>query len=322
MKRLFLSVFLSLIIIFALISGAYLLRPTNININIDKLQNVKSEQRVLLIQGSWGKDKGQFGIDESGWLPGPMSLASDANDNVFLLDQLNSRVQIFSDRGQLIDVLKIDNTTYEDIAIDDDGFIYLLDPVENRLVRKFNRHGKIIRTYRIASEVQPISGLLLSDNKVYVEVAHKKLYSVGTNLKASRTSDQKKPELTGRPGEDFTTEAEINSNGEVNAEIKGHYPIDAIKITGSANVYSIISINSDNDENLYITLNTAKTDAQFDQNKDRLLGLVIGPDGLVNKKFSASNDYYTSHFRKITVSSNGTIFQMQTTKKGVLVWRW
>ncbi len=315
-------IFLSLIIVFALISAAYLKRPTNVSINIDNLKTVKTAKSTLIINAPWGKEKGRFGIDESGWLPGPMSLVADKKDNIYLLDQLNLRVQIFSSTGQLIDVINIDGDTYEDIALDEDGFIYLLDPVENRLVKKFNRHSKLIRTYRIANEIQPISGLIISDNKVYIEVEHKKLYGVGTNLKTKSESGQIKDQVTGRPGDDFTTEAEINSEGEVVAEIKGHYPVDSITVTGETNVYAIVSINVDNDENLYLTLNTAGNDSQFDRNKDSLLGLVMSPDGKVTKQFKASNNYYTSHFRKITVSPNGMIFQMQTTKNGILVRRW
>lgn len=323
MKRFILLIGLVLIFVFAIFSVAYLITPTQITVDLDNLQAVKQKEATLFIKGNWGKKSAQFGITKGGWLPGPMSLAADGQENLYILDQENRRVQVFSQDGK-IESIPIDNSTYEDIALDDAGLIYLLDPVENHLVRKFDQSGKVIRTYDIAEEIQPISALILANNQVYVEVEHKKVYRIGSETKVlNNETSQLQTESEGQPtDEGFKTEAELDDKGQVTADIAGRYPLDAIKITGSSNIYQIISLDSDANKNLHLTLNIAKNDSDFNQQKDKLLGLIFSSEGNLSAKLYASNQYYTSHFRKFAVSPNGVVYQLQTTAEGVVVWKW
>ncbi|TET54496.1 MAG: hypothetical protein E3J54_01980 [Actinobacteria bacterium] len=322
MKRIVFLVILTLIIALTWASVAYLKRAKNISINLSEIEKVKEAEAKLFLKGSWGTSEGQFGMKNEDWVPGPMSLTAGPNNHLYILDQENKRVQRFSENTKLLNVIKIDNTNYEDIAIDEEGFIYLLDSVSEHLVKKININGKIIRTYSLAKSIHPITGLFVKNKQVLVETNHDKLYIIGSTSKTKSSVSQLKSKTSGRTGTDFKTEVELTRQGGVEAQIKGHHPLDSISITGHQKVYSIISVDSDDEENIYIVLDIAESDKLYNLGKDKLLGLVINNTGVLKSKFYASNSYYTAHFRKFALSPNGTVYQMQTKLDGVVVWKW
>lgn len=326
MKRVIVVFCLIAILLFSLISAAYLVKPVHLTINIDQLSGAPMIPKKQFIKEEWGNKSNGFGVNKDGWLPGPMSLASDEKNHLFILDQELRRVKEYSASAELVRLIPIDSSTYEDIAVNKDGFIYLLDPVDNHLVKKINKLGEVIRVYNISASIEPISGLVLAQDQVYVEVNHKRLFSIGSEVKAKSVSFQKPKQEEGQPADYFTANARISQDGIVKAEVTGDHRLDSITIEDiakrGAKTFSIVSVDYDKDDNIYIILDVAASEKLYNEAKDKLLGLVVGQDGRLRNKFYASNDYYTSHFRKITVSPNGVVYQLLTKPEGVEIWRW
>jgi hypothetical protein len=77
----------------------------------------------------WGSDPGDAGlvVGEAGRPVGPQAVDVDASGNIYLLDQVNQRVQIFERTGRLRDVIPFHVGPLGDLALGGDGSFYVLD---------------------------------------------------------------------------------------------------------------------------------------------------------------------------------------------------
>ncbi len=78
---------------------------------------------------TWGAGPGQAGLDvqPSGVRVGPTAFDVDHEGNVYLLDQVNDRIQVFDRQGTLTDLVPMELGAEGDIAVAEDGTLYLID---------------------------------------------------------------------------------------------------------------------------------------------------------------------------------------------------
>lgn len=78
---------------------------------------------------SYGSNSNQLGAVRAGEGAnvGPGSFFADANGRTYICDTVNKRIKIFSAEGQLISSLAFTGDSPEDIAVDDQGNIYVFD---------------------------------------------------------------------------------------------------------------------------------------------------------------------------------------------------
>jgi hypothetical protein len=74
------------------------------------------EDGKVLVRGGLGDGPGLFGLGAEPGRPGPASLAVDSDGALFVLDQINRRIQQFDREGRLVRALPIDSEATEDIA--------------------------------------------------------------------------------------------------------------------------------------------------------------------------------------------------------------
>lgn len=82
---------------------------------------------------TWGAAPDQAGLipgDESSTI-GPQALDVDAAGRIYLLDQVNDRVQVFDPAGLLVNVIPLQLGPLGDLAVAEDGSLYVLDFVPN-----------------------------------------------------------------------------------------------------------------------------------------------------------------------------------------------
>ncbi len=105
------------------------------------------------------------------------NLATDKDDNLYLVNYSNSKVLKFDKDGNLLLEFgsfgsEPDQFRYpEDIAVDDNGNMYVLDSGNDR-VQKYSRTGALIHSFKIVSDnplyVEPTGIALDRDNNIYV----------------------------------------------------------------------------------------------------------------------------------------------------------
>lgn len=124
--------------------GRELQRPTDVAISRDGLSAFvvdSSLHKVLRFDLRSGKQAGSIGTRGTGdgEFNFPVALATDPDGNLFVIDSMNSRLQIFSPDGTYLDQFGSLSTTFggfvrpKDVAIDDRGFIYVTDAAFNNI---------------------------------------------------------------------------------------------------------------------------------------------------------------------------------------------
>ncbi|MGE5192153.1 MAG: ATP-binding cassette domain-containing protein [Deltaproteobacteria bacterium] len=108
----------------------------------DRVQKFDKQGNFLLQFGGFGTEKGEF-QRPSGivWLAG----------KVYVVDAFNSRIQVFSDEGEFLEILADGNESAAlnypyDIAADEEGSLFVVEYGAGR-VSKFDRSGRLLGRY-------------------------------------------------------------------------------------------------------------------------------------------------------------------------------
>ncbi len=118
-----------------------------------RIQKFTSEFQLLTKWGSLGSSDGQFGLefstDEFVYFEGPLGVALDSSDNVYVVDTANNRIQKFTSEGQYITKWgSFGNGDGQfflptDIATDANNNIYVTDTLNVR-IQMFTSDGQFI----------------------------------------------------------------------------------------------------------------------------------------------------------------------------------
>lgn len=110
----------------------------------------------VVVEGKWGDKVGEFGIITEGSPPqGPESFCVDMEGNIYILDVMNYRMQVFNKECEIQNVIKY-NKVYEipdDLCVDEKGNLYLL--TEKHQIIIFSNKGDIIDSLQIDPKIIP-----------------------------------------------------------------------------------------------------------------------------------------------------------------------
>ncbi|RME83050.1 MAG: hypothetical protein D6785_07165 [Planctomycetota bacterium] len=145
----------------------------------------------LLFSGKWGSQKGAFGLDPSGPRPGPMGFVLDGQGNLWVLDQENYRIQVFSPDGKWIRTLPLSSNLYENITFDKEKNQFALFNPETHKAEIFSNNGSLLSSLTLPKSNLPVTEIWLYHGKFYVEYGHSKVLEIEEN--------GKRREIPGRP---------------------------------------------------------------------------------------------------------------------------
>ena len=99
--------------------------------------------------GGNGNGNGQFSY--------PLGICTDENGRIFVADQTNKRIQIFSSEGEFITLFQCSNFPY-DVATDKVGNIHVALPHNNHIA-VFSKDGRQIDTYNMEGKLHHPTGI-------------------------------------------------------------------------------------------------------------------------------------------------------------------
>ncbi|MCP4591870.1 MAG: hypothetical protein GY842_14130 [bacterium] len=286
-------------------------------------ETTSSNQAQLLVAGPWGSAPGQFGKVDEASRPGPMDFAVN-EDSLFVLDPVNSRVQVFSLEGTFLREIPIGTRTADFLGIDDTGAVVVLDPFVRREYKVYSPAGELRTHAAMPSAITLASAVFLEGERVWIEERHHQVHEVLAGSQVPRAPAQVVGTLEGRPQGADRSVVHVRREGADQIVIRRGPPgqaEDRRTLRFPQPVASIAALETDAAGRVYVAAN-CPCEPEKDPWTTDLVVIVLTPAGELVGTLRLPNRYVTDHYRKLCVSRDGHIIQMQTTEEEVRFVRW
>ncbi len=274
-------------------------------------------QEVLF--APWGGDPGQLGLLEQAEGVGPQSLCTDEDGNIYILDLVNRRVQIFSPQGQYIRQTACGILAH-DLRLGPDGEMYLLAPYHG-LVEKYDAAGSLLTGWPISPDIWLIDGLHILGDRIVLRTALQTEYTVAEQGRALEPKQQlgaARSGLGGRvSGRRYGTRWIGDHAGSLQILDDGGQPVREIEVTTVEELGSLVYIGEDGAGNTYL-----RAELLGGPRVDRLKIFKYNPGGELLAEFSLPAGDITFIYRNLYLSPGGELYQLLTEPDGARVLRW
>lgn len=333
MRKKFKRFVVPLVLLFGI--GAYIMTNSIVSatavtpVPITKIQSKKQAvnqfgQNQVVLQGGWGSDVNQFGssIPTEGERQGPAVFTLDKQENIYVLDQLNKRIQKFSDKGQFLSEIKLPTATADDLTIDTNGDIFVLDQFGKRQIYKLDSKGNVINTLPIGPEADNITNISAENGNLFLETGHDKVLQL---IKGDQSFDTKSaPTVPGRKIKGLPEFVKAKFDQKISVDVINLENAPSLKteIESARTIEYIVSLDTDQNGNIYVG------GYIFDQAQDHKVNaaqfavIAFDQKGNYIGEVDMPEAQYLFTKRPIVVSDSGNIYQMQTTKDRFEIVKW
>jgi hypothetical protein len=283
-------------------------------------QSIEQYTKTVVVSIPWGSEPGKVGFMEKVFGPipgGPSSFTVDENNNIYILDAGNSRVQVFDQTGNLIKYFKIPDAYYNrsSIAFDDKNnelYINLFDHLN-----VYNLDGKLIRTIQCKDnkswEITIDNGIVYTASFMMMLNEAEKLGAVGINGEDVYTVPVQKNE-TQMPRNKYTQASYTSTGGAILTISKNDKKtvLDWNMVPSGGTI--IFMRDTVNKEAIYLTGRQGGPEVliKFDENQ-KLIGLIVDDD--INNYI-----YYVANW--IQVTDDGTVYTESLNETGLKITKW
>ena len=117
-------------------------------------------EKEIVMESHYGSANGEFGLkvfEDSSWVE-PSAIAIDGDQNIYIADPLNDRIQKFNSKGKYISkiefkVKKKYALTIDDLTTDDENNLYVLSRHEQKIF-KYNSAGQMVYSINLQDYMQ------------------------------------------------------------------------------------------------------------------------------------------------------------------------
>jgi hypothetical protein len=254
-----------------------------------------------------------------------MSFVMDARGRIHVLDQVNSRIQIFED-GKEPRSVALPSDTYQDIEIDKKGNTIVLDRLVTASIAFIDPEGRVDHTVPLVGPGIPegggVTGLFARDDGVWVEVEHKSAVRVAD---PSGAPDKERPIVPGRPSYDGGARLYAELAGPESASVSILPASGAAGQSASASVsfpmraFGLHALESDAEGRVYLAANLYREEeaAPFRVLEERETMVVLSRNGgEIGRVELAPPTGPEEQFRPIRVGPDGAIYQLICRERG------
>jgi hypothetical protein len=262
----------------------------------------------------WGSAEGELGrrVPEEGAPEGPMSFMVAEDGRVYVLDQINQRVQIFKD-GKFSREIKIPGDTFQDLAVDENGRVVLLDRLVQKAVVYLEPEVRVPLEGPHVPEGGGVTGLFINDG-AWVEVEHQKLVRIAdTNGKP----DPDRPWVPGRHSADGAWLLLAAKEGKNAAKVTlqpggpGGSPV-VLKTEFDDKVLFLTALESDPEGNIYLGARLERAEVL----------VILKPDGSeLGRVVLPVQQIELEQFRALRMGMDGGIYRLHFSDSGATLGR-
>jgi len=256
-----------------------------------------------------------------------MGFVVDDEGRAAVLDQVNSRVVLFSD-GKQIKEIGLPAGTYQDLQLDEDGNLAVLDRLAQRSVDLFDSRGRQIGRVQLEGSGVPEGGgttaLFLRDDGVWVEVEHTRLVRVAD---VRGRPDPDRPQVTGRFSADGAWLLSAAKEGRQSAVVlirpadsPGDLPRLLSRVGFSLPVLHLLALESDTAGRVLLAAHLARFEEQapFGVVEERVEAVLLGPDGVEMDRIRLEAPRGAlDQFRTLRLSPDGILYHLYYDESGV-----
>ena len=274
-------------------------------------------QEVLF--APWGSEPGRLGLLEQAEGVGPQSLCAAEDGNIYILDLVNRRVQIFSPEGEHIRQTACGILAH-DLRLGPGGEMYLLAPYHG-LVEKYDAAGSLLTSWPISPDIWLIDGLRIFGDRIVLRTALQTEYTVareGRALEPKQQLGEVRSGLGGRAsGRRYGTRWIGDHSGSLQILDDGGQPVREIEVTTVEELGSLVYIGEDEAGNIYL-----RAELLGVPKLDRLKIFKYGPGGDLLAEFTLPAGDTTFIYRNLYLSPGGQLYQLLTEPDGARVLLW
>ncbi|MFC1655220.1 hypothetical protein ACFL2F_05375 [Myxococcota bacterium] len=272
-----------------------------------------NQENVLF--APWGDAAGELGRKEpaEGAPEGPMSFVVAEDGQVYVLDQVNRRVQVFKD-GKFARQYEIPGDTFQDLAVDPDGRVVLLDRLAQKSVVFLDPEQRIPLEGPRVPEGGGVTGLFAQDDGVWVEVEHQKLVRIAD---ASGKADPQRPWVPGRHSMDGAWLLSAALDGRKAAVISVR-PVDsddapaALRVEFGEKILFLTALESDPEGNIYLGARLEKAEVL----------VILASDGTEQARIALPvSGLELEQFRSLRMGQDGGVYLLHFAGPGATLIR-
>jgi hypothetical protein len=300
--------------------------------SVARLPPRRAAKSHALVQAGWGDGPGQLGrktAHESA-PEGPMSLTVDKSGNLYVLDEINQRIQRWSKSGAPLPPIPVSGDTAQDLALGKRGSVALLDRLGERNLLLVSADGKPLGEVGLVGKHIPegggTTGLFTDDSgNFYVEYEHQAMVRVADS---DGNSDADRPTVPGRPSRDgrIFLAAQLADRAGGTALVRGldaaGNPLWQSLVSLGGPLLYLTLLDSDADGNVYLAGHTADSSPQppYALVNEQLVIVSLSPSGAPRGLMALpASPPVAENFRELAVGDDGTIYRMILGESGVTV---
>ncbi len=272
-----------------------------------------------IIAAPWGSETGQFGLIEEAEGVGPQSLCLDPEGNIYILDLVNRRVQVFTPQGDYLRQIPFQILAH-DLCLSQKGDLYLLAPYDG-LGEQLDLDGKPLARWSISPRIQLIDGIRAAGDLVVVRTAAQVEHLVADAKGLLSPDDQLKTTEYGMGGPDpakrYRTRWINDHLGTLQVLDPNGQTLREVSVTTRRRLGSLVFMGADSQGNVYLRAETFGAQGDVIQKV-----LKHDPEGNLRAEFEVSMNGFTYLYRNLRVHHNGDLYQLHTEPLGVKVLRW
>ena len=288
-------------------------------------------QGKVVIRALWGKGADQIGLlKEPDCGPqGAMSFTVGKDGSIYILDQINERVQKYDAQGKIVGSTPIGTSLADTIAVADTGEVYVMDSI---LTRKIWLAGadraNSVNSWSLPSVtgLAQATDLTVVDGVVWIEGGHTKRYPVISNGKTLSAESVLMGAVDGRKGSaDIASVTAVKKGtGRVTLGVEGKSALEGsidLDVVSERDILSVETLATDAAGRIYLGLLLYKEGPEptFDLLGSCFSVACIKADGTLIGLVDTPEKTYTENRRRLVVAQDGTIYQMQTDSAGLQV---
>ncbi len=302
---------------------------------------IKNQKREVVFKTPWGEGPTELNhmIPEEANPEAPMSFVVDDSGTIFVLDQVNKRVQVYDKTGKHIKTIPIPAVTFSDIAIGESGNLFLLDRFVYKTVVLIDDKGNILKKVDLIgkgiTETGSVTEINSREDGLWVVVGN-------SAVRICDASGEPYKDRQIAPGK-FSRDGKYLISTRVIGEITANVT-RTILSTSSMNTYDISSsdtyticfdipilyitmADTDKNGNIYLGVELLEESIEegppYSIENSHEVVVILGDNGNEKKRIYMPVSSKAEEINcSLRVTPDGTIYQLVIGEKGATMWRY